>query len=302
MVILQTAYSQIANHTLLVAWLVNVATCLIFRLCHAGKMNIVVLHHKPGIKIWRFYIAGMMNQPDNAFRQIRNLNFGNTVLLKFSPFGWDPKKAAKQLETMLKPENENLCYSISVGDKVFRHLNPEIERKEYVINPCSQAGLLQAKYRHLGKLAAVLEAISILVGWFAIMPIAPVGRDGNRRVIWYSLILLADQLWHISGRIPPYHTEHVKGVIKSEDDEFLNNSYIDLYFHGKSSITIPTKHARTTDPYEPAENKPSEKVKPAETEPKTAYLYERALEKLENGGGCKIFNFEERGRKSWLAI
>gem|GEM_PF-4266327 len=235
------------SRTILVILLLNIISCFIFRrFIHRGRMEILNFCPQGARpKSCCLFLAGMMNQPGAAFSRLRTATADQMVYAEFSIFGWNAKESIKQLnEYNGFIEHVPLTvFSISVGDKVARGIT-ECKRI-YALNPCPSPEVLNFRFRILSPvLAIVLELMTFLLGWIAVLPIIP-ADDTN-----YSLALLADQLFEIGIRRSKRRNIHRSCIVLSSRDEFLDNEKVKAYFwiNNRRIIEIDTHHGRTADP------------------------------------------------------
>lgn len=188
-----------------------------------------------------FCIAGLLNQPNTAFRHIVIPGY-DKVYVSFSQFGWNPRWMGWALEKLKK--DDDIMLGISIGAQAAWNAGAS---RTILINPCSTPKILQKRYYWLTKILSPLAWIlSYALGWISFIPFIP-AQDGR-----YSIALLVDQLfWMSHGRcLENLHTR--AGIIISDKDEFLENKNIIKYYAEKaphaSIVSIDTMHARIGDP------------------------------------------------------
>ncbi len=230
---------------LVILLLFNSVSCFIFRkLVHRGQMEIiysVVQGYQSGVSI---LIAGLMNQPENAFSQLKNAKSGQMYYAHFSNYGWNAKNSARQLNNMEYPRATRInVFAISVGDKIAQQLTHC--HHIYAINPCPHPSVLKCNQKSLAVVAVLLQVAVLILGWLAVIPIIP--TEGGL----YSSALFADQLYEIAvNRKTEPHNNGITSVIYSSGDEFLDNSKIREFYKNNQieEITIEALHGMTSDP------------------------------------------------------
>lgn len=217
--------------------LMNCISCLIVRAAWAGKLVV----NNPSVdnqifdniaepkqeKKTIFLIAGLFNQPREAFSLIEISGY-ERVYLEYSPLGYNPKIAGKQIAKLI--EKSDVVCGISVGAKAAYCSAFESEKGKYIfIDPCIRPSALKQPYKALIKVfSPIASLISIAMGWLSCLPIIPADM-GNR----YSIALVTDQLLWIgygdkylsSGGDPSR-----MGIIISSNDEFLERTIAEESF------------------------------------------------------------------------
>lgn len=197
-------------------------------------------------KTMTYLISGLFDQPQHAFRFLAKEIRGGLTYVQYKSFGWSVEQTAQQIaHDICKNGYQATIYTISVGDKVARHLENILGDavKVIAINPCTYPRFLKPFFYYGSRVAAPLLQIAchLLLGWLSTIPLIDLG--GGK----YSLILLADQLMAIAYNTPPQATKRTIAVICSKDDEFLQNDQIRTCFHSTPKTTIHTKHAQTSE-------------------------------------------------------
>lgn len=117
-----------------------------------------------------------------------------------------------------------------------------------MINPCTHSTSLNPKLRMKLKAATpLLELVSYLLGWFAIIPIIKT-KQGER----YSFALLVDQLYWASYGDPDYSKVSYQGktgIVLSKGDEYIENDVVSEIYDRSEKIVIPTRHGFIASPY-----------------------------------------------------
>lgn len=184
-----------------------------------------------------FLIAGLQNQPDTAYQYIELAGY-NRVDLEFSFFGFNPKKAGRQLEGIATSEDA-IC-GISVGAKTIEYCPSQPGCRVVLINPCSHPEVLKTNYYYLTRcLSPLAEVISYGLGWISVLPVIPADLGHHT-----SIALLVDQLFWIGWGEPDVMAENC-GVIISTDDEFLEMRRLRDVYCGAEQVEIATMHGRT---------------------------------------------------------
>ena len=173
-------------------FLLNLITCFIARLLHGGRL-IVDDDKGSWFNTKIYFIAGILNQPIRAFHYFSYRGFCR-VYLNYSVFGFNPKRAGKQLDKLMK-DGDVVC-GVSIGAKPIAYSTTN-GFKRVLINPCTHPEILQPKYFWLIRIFAPLfKLLTFLLGWISILPL--ISAEGGR----YSLALLADQLFWIGYGYP----------------------------------------------------------------------------------------------------
>lgn len=188
-------------------------------------------------------IAGMNNQPYEAYRELSSVNSDHEIFAEYSMLGWNAKNSARQLDKIhFAPTTRVIVYTISIGDKIARYMN----RCNYIysINPCPNPCVLKTSLqKKLPPVAIILRMITFLFGWIAVIPL-PIGDT------LISLALFSDQLWEASvNRDTPPMNKGITSIIFSAQDEFIDQSNVKNFYKRAPmpEVIINTKHGRTTD-------------------------------------------------------
>lgn len=226
---------------LLIVLIVNCLTAALARLIWGGRL---IYHEPPSSGNSEVYlIAGMLSQPENAFKY---LSFNNqaTMPLRYSVFGFNPKNSAKQLREIVGPYDT--VVGISIGCKPIL-MSENNCRRRILINPMTHSIILTAKNQMLIEyLSPEAEVLTYLLGWISFIPF--INTDTGDR---YSLALLIDQLyWMYYGDPKPSATRNLEkvGIVISTEDEFLANDVMKDIYSRAVQIEIETMHGRTADP------------------------------------------------------
>lgn len=193
-----------------------------------------------------YLIAGMLNQPQYAFRFLLRDIEGGYTFAQYSALGWSVEDTARRIaHDVYKNRYNATIYTISVGDQVARYLEAMLgDRVKIVaINPCSNPKFLRPLFYYGARIVAPLFQVvcHLALGWISVIPFLYVDKCR------YSLMLLADQIQEIAYGNPPTINRNTVAVICSEADEFLLNEQIIQYFSGIPTAYVPTTHGRTVE-------------------------------------------------------
>ena len=235
------------SRIIIVLLILNAVSCFIFRVfIHRGKMRILDFNPEKEIppKEASILIAGLMNQPYQAFKELKSVNVERVIYAEYSCLGWNSKTSAKQLDAIkYDPSTRVNVYAISVGDKVARHMLTCTHI--YSIDPCPHPYVLREEISgDLAIIAVVFEILSFFLGWLAVLPVISCGESR------FSLALIADQLWEISiVRSTPPNNRGITSIVSSNRDEFIDRLKLWRFYKHKTmpEIITSSKHARTMD-------------------------------------------------------
>ena len=228
----------------------NIVSCFIFRaFIHRGRMCIMDFCPERPPKTVSILIAGMKSQPYEAFHLLPAVRSEQMVYANYSCFGWNAKNSAEQINNLTFWDFSLVrAFTISVGDKVGRRLTRC--SRIYSINPCPSPFVLKDRLqKRLPLLAILLEVLTFLLGWLAVLPL--VHTDG----VPYSLALLSDQLFEASvKRDTSSENRGITSIVFSVDDEFLELEKLHRFYKMDLPVkVIESTHGRTADPDEAPE-------------------------------------------------
>lgn len=244
--------SKILLSVLLVVLLVNSATfigayCLRYR-TNASRLRIA-RSAKSG-ETMNYFVAGMLNQPEPAFRFITDQVQGGITFADFRNTGWNAQATADAIIDDIQRHRYTKVrvFTISVGDQVARYLDScygdssEPQLEVIAINPCPSAWVLNDKAMLAASIGAPTAIFGcFLIGWLSIVPMPFLSTPGGN----YSLYLLACQGTHIADYPATGSVSQTLGIAISEDDEFLDRDELLDYFDGLPIVSIP--HCRHGD-------------------------------------------------------
>ena len=204
--------------TVLIAVLiVNALTCSIARQQLNGRFVVKTSWLNAGGSIV-VYIAGMCGQPDQAFDKIKLPFAASEIYMRYSMFGFSPKKIGAWLDYVGLAGCSIVACSVGAKPLVYSGLSISQRAEEiYLLNPCAYSKSLRRRLLWPVRIGGVaLEALSYALGWIAIIPLPPHG--------YYSLALLADQTFWIGfdpAGANDYFFAPNSMIVVSEHDEFL---------------------------------------------------------------------------------
>lgn len=178
---------------ILVVLAINFLTCSLARLIQGGRF----VYNKrpyPDYNGKMVLIAGILGQPETTYGKIK-MPYGGSGYLNYSLFGFNPKNAGKQLKQFLESKDhivgtKDYIIGMDVGCKAIVYAGLIGERR-VLLSPYTHAIGLKAKDQtKISILSPILEVLTWALGWISIIPIIRTKQKN-----WYSLALLADQLF-----------------------------------------------------------------------------------------------------------
>ena len=190
-------------------------------------------------------IAGMLSQPEGAFRHI-HMPYCYSGYLRYSCFGFNPRNAGAQIHRLAK--RKDYIVGISIGCKAIAYSATSANRRCF-INPMTHYITLKPRYQTLIRFwTPIAEVLSYALGWLSFIPFIKTATGDH-----YSLALLVDQLFWTGYGDPSYDKikdMSLTGVILSADDEYLDNTIVDsIYRNSYETSEIRTRHADTLSPH-----------------------------------------------------
>lgn len=222
----------------------NMLTAWLLRTANGGRLEVPKLDSTQRGRT--FLIAGLMSQPDTAYSQI-GFHTENTVELKYSMFGFNPRNVARQLRELVKPDDT--LVGISIGCKPIV-LSSEIRCKErFLINPLTHYIAVSVKTQVYSEyFGPVLEILVFLLGWIALLPVITT-KQGNK----YSLALAVDQILYIYYADPKAdslrYLNRRTGAILSAQDQVVDFHIASGIYKNTQVFEVDTPHARTDNVY-----------------------------------------------------
>lgn len=239
---------------MLVFWMGSV---LLFADAITYGMAEIVTHRSGRNQTVDYFIAGMCNQPLEAFGFMFDLPMLMDDTLKLLPYSQRQAHFSKMTDAILEDMAENhykkvRIFAISVGANVPYYLGEQLaagkvkgdfELKCYLINPCQTAQFLKPKVKKWLTMTYPLMAILALVlGPLAFIPIIP----GSKRRFSVALTVSQVEQYLFKPSISMRHRKYVKGVIMSRSDEFLENAAIYAFYARRQLIYLDgVRHSDT---------------------------------------------------------
>lgn len=230
---------------LLALVLLNSCSFILFRMQRRRTCHLITWRKARSSRVMNYFIAGVLNQPQNAFRFLTKEVRGGLTFVQYDMLGWSAKDTAQQIaHDICKNRYNATIYTICVGDQVARYLEDILGNVKVVtINPCSWPELLKPLFYYGGKIIA--PALMIIchlgLGWISALPLV--------RFKWgaYSLVLLADQLAEIAYGCATHCTTGTQAVVCSTEDKILQNDKIIESFQTSNIGFVSVKHGYTTE-------------------------------------------------------
>jgi len=202
-----------------------------------------------------YFVAGILNQPLEAFAFMFDLPILQHDTIKLMPYSNRRAHVSKMADAILRDATEHhyqkvRIFTISVGTTVAclagRRMTKypgEFELECYLINPCPNAQFLKPVVNHrLIFLYPLMVILGIVLGPLAFVPLIPAsGRH-------FSVVLSITQVEQILFGEPILagHRQYVKGVVISDSDEFLDNTAICEFYADQQIIQLEkAKHSDT---------------------------------------------------------
>lgn len=237
---------KVALLSLAVLELLNVASFTIGRLLSPPKCKLHVLREAGPDEPTNYLLAGMANQPGNAYNFLIDKLDGGIVLVEYTNYGFDPDAVAQQLREHSAGNYKSVYYTLSLADHVIRRLEQDALENEvfYSLNPCvASYALSEEGHRQADEYDPIAKIVCYAAGWISTAIPLTTDESGNT----YSLALLVDQLDVIKYDDPdPSSLRRVSGIVLSSEDIFLDNTAVREYFgDGPTVVEICSKHSDT---------------------------------------------------------